>query len=867
MLLALVAVLSSIAGLYTAIAGNLPDLDPSAYQAAQTTKIYTDGEHPELLAELHGVEDREIVSGDRIPKVMRDAVVAEEDKRFYEHQGVDFVGILRALLADIRQGEIVQGGSTITQQFIKNAYITNEKTIDRKVKEATLAYQLEKRWSKDRILNEYLNTIYFGEGAYGVEAASKEYFGKHASELSAAEAALLGGIPKSPSNYSPRRDAKAALARRDLILNKMFQQGYLQGEELQVALATPLELAPARAGEQTKVPYWVELVREQLVAKYGSNTVLKGGLRVYTAIDLEKQRIAEEVIADILDQPGDPEAALVSLDVKTGRIVAMVGGQDWSTQKFNTATQGRRQPGSAFKTFVLVTALKQGVPPSEAFPSGPVTVELPGDDWNVKSQDQGAITLERATAVSSNGAYARLMMQVGPEEVVDTAKRMGIETSLQPDPAIALGGLRAGVTPLEMAVAYGTLASGGRRISGSVVFDAERPRYPIAITRVTGPGGDVQDENRPVATEVLDARYAYLATDVLKGVIDSGTGREADIGRPAAGKTGTTQEYRDAWFVGYTPDLVTAVWVGHREEQKEMLDVHGERVTGGSFPARIWAAYMKKALEGVEPRDFEKPEGTEWVSVLIDPASGLLATRWCPDTDEVSFLAGSEPTDHCDLHGPDEVTVPRLIGKSLEAAKKALADLGLEATVAEQEDPESPPGTVIAQDPAAGTSLLQGTSVRLTVARGGTAGGPVPDVRGKDIAEACALLQRAGFGVAVRTADNEAPAGRVIAQDPEAGVRVEAGATVTLTVSGGPPPSTTTTTEPEQLVQVPQVVGLRGQRAATLLQQTGLQVVVVAGPPAASPNDVDVVATQDPPGGAQLTRGSVVQISLFEQAE
>lgn len=863
LLLSLIAVLSAFAGMYVAVAGNLPELGPE-YQAAQTTKIFTDGENPVLLAELHGVEDREIVPGEQIPQHMRDAVVAEEDRRFYEHQGVDFLGILRALLADLRQGEIVQGGSTITQQYIKNAYITSEKTLDRKVKEAALAYQLEKEWSKERILNEYLNTIYFGEGAYGVEAAAQEYFGKHASDLSHPEAALLAAIPKSPANYSPRRDPEAAQSRRDMILNKMFQQGYLNGSEVQTALATDIALVPSRASESTKQPYWVEFIREQLVAKYGSNQVLQGGLRVYTSIDLEKQEIAEDVIADILDEPGDPEASLVSLDLKTGRILAMVGGRDFATQKFNIATQGQRQPGSAFKTFVLVTALKEGIPPSRTYESGPITLELPGDDWNVKSKDEGEITLAEATADSVNGTYARLIMEVGAEKVVETAERMGVETALRPDPAIALGGLRTGVNPLEMAVAYATLGSGGYRLSGTVVFDPDRQRFPIAITRVTDAAGHLLDENRLVRTPVLDPRHAYITTDVLKGVIEHGTAEAADIGRPAAGKTGTTQVYRDAWFVGYTPEVVTAVWVGHRDTQTEMTNVHGIKVTGGTFPAQIWAEYMKRALEGVPPSDFAKPEGTEWVTVKINPESGLLATSWCPETVEATFLKGSEPMQRCDVHGPKEVSVPDVVGKSLEQARRALAELRLEVEVLEESDEDSSPGTVLSQNPRAGNTLLQGRVVTLTTAKAPPAG-TVPDVVGESLSTARAELKAAGYEVAEQAVADEAAVGQVVSQQPPGGSRLAAGGLVTLMVSSGP--GQTTTTVSPALVKVPDVVGLSLQRAATTLRDAGLQASVARTVPADQPALVGTVAGQSPVAGTSVAEGSKVALTIYERPQ
>ncbi|HEY5528383.1 MAG TPA: transglycosylase domain-containing protein, partial [Thermoleophilia bacterium] len=382
LLLLIVAVLSTLAGLYVGVARTLPPLDAAAQlKTAQTTKIFDDSSTPVLLADLHGVENRDVLTADQIPQRMRDAVVAIEDQRYYTHGGVDFLGILRALWADMLHRNIVQGGSTITQQFIKNAYIRSDRTLDRKLREAAMAYQLEKQWSKEKILDEYLNIIYFGEGAYGVQAAAQDYFGVDAKDLTIAQAALLAGLPKAPSNYDPRRDPKAAQARRDLVLNKMFQQRYITSAQLQDALATPLKLTTATSSATQKVPYWVEMVREQLVARYGSSTVLNGGLRVYTAVDLQHQTQAENAVAAVLNKPGDPSAALVSIDLHTGRMVAMVGGTDFKQQQFNLAIQGLRQPGSAFKPFVLVTALKQGMSPDTTYESSSATIDLTGGPW------------------------------------------------------------------------------------------------------------------------------------------------------------------------------------------------------------------------------------------------------------------------------------------------------------------------------------------------------------------------------------------------------------------------------------------------------------------------------------------------------
>ena len=436
LLLVVAALLSTVAGAYVALARALPSLELGERIASpQATKIYDASPTPVLLAELRGLENRDVLSADQIPQVMRDAIVAVEDPRFYVHKGVDFVAILRAAWARLRHQEVVQGGSTITQHLVKDAFITDQQTPAGQVRAATLAYRLESRWSKEKILNEYLNVIYFGSGAYGIQAAARSYFGVDAKDLTVAQAALLAGVPEAPSVYSPRRDPEAALARRDLVLNKMYQQRYISSEQLQTALVAPLELAPTGPMVGVKAPYWVELVREQLVARYGSSLVLGGGLRVYTSLDLGIQQAADEAVETLLHQSGDPAVALVAIDVRTGRLVAMVGGSDFSEIQFNLATQGERSPGSALNPFVLVTAFAKGISPDATYAVG--------------SAAEGSLTLAKAMANSSAAAFDRLMIEVGPDSVAITATDMG------------MGDITKGVSPLEMARAYATLANGG----------------------------------------------------------------------------------------------------------------------------------------------------------------------------------------------------------------------------------------------------------------------------------------------------------------------------------------------------------------------------------------------------------------------
>ena len=777
-----------LAGFYVAVARTLPSLELTEnVSPEQTTRIYDDSPNPTLLAELHGIENREVLTHDQIPQMVRDAVVALEDERFYEDDGIDFLAILRAAWASVTHGKIVQGGSAITQELIKNAFVSDQKTPNSKLREAALAYQLEKQWSKDKILDEYLNIIYFGEGAYGIEAAAQTYYGVHASDLTLDQAALLAGLPQAPSAESPRRNPEAVLARRDLALNKMYQQGYITSQQLQQALSAPLKLAAAGSRDEVRDPYWVEMVREDLVAHFGASTVLGGGLRVYASVDVNLQKAAEDSIAGVLDQPGDPSAALVCIDVRSGRMVAMVGGSDFSKLEFNLATEGKRQPGSAFKPFVLVTALQQGFSPDTTYESGPLTLDLPGAPWDVSSTDLGPLNLTQATAQSSNGVYARLIMDVGADAVAKTARDMGVTTSLgdNPSPAVALCGPTSGVSPLEMAMAYATLATGGMRLAATDVFEPSEVGYPITIDRVTDAQGNILERNSVERTRVIDPDLASMATSCLRQVIASGTGRAADIGRPAAGNTGTTQDYCDAWFVGYTPELVTAVWVGYSTESRAMTDVHGTKVTGGTFPAQIWAAFMKQALAGTPSADFAEPAPDKWVSVEVCADSHLLPNDYCPRKVIMLFSPASKPTQICAVHVPQEAAVPNVRGHSLAEAKAALAQAHfLETTVSDHVSRE-PQGIVVAQNPAPGTSLLQGSTVTLSVSTG-EAVATVPNVVGSDISTAQAQLAGLGLTSTEKSVSDDTAAGTVLSQYPAPGASLPVGAQVTLFVSTGP---------------------------------------------------------------------------------
>ncbi len=693
---------------YFGIVRHVPHPSEITPKGRDQTTVVMD-RHGRELAKLFAEQDRKDVPLADMPASLRQATVAVEDKRFYEHQGVDPIGILRALAVDVFKGQR-QGGSTITQQLVKNALVTPERTLKRKVQEAVLAYRIEKDLSKDEILELYLNTIYFGHGAYGVESAARVYFGKKAADLTLAESAMVVGVVRSPANYSPYLEPEAAERRRSTVLGLMRDQGFVTAEEFRAADDSDVAVVGLRPRE-VQAPYFIEYVKAQLTKALGEDAVYRGGLMVRTTLDLRMQQAAEKAVREALDRDGDPSAALVAVDPATGEILAMVGGRDFASQQFNVAVQGRRQPGSAFKPFVLATALEEGVLPEAGFECGPVTLKVSGGaDWKVTGAGggrTGAMRLREATEKSVNSVYAALVLEVGADETVATARDMGVRSPIKPVPAIALGGHEEGVTPLEMASAYGTLASGGRRAE------------PFSVIEVKNVSGEVLESGTPKVSQAIDPAVAFLTTDILTGVITRGTGTAAKIGRPAAGKTGTTQKYRDAWFVGYTPDLAASVWVGYPEAQREMTNVHGRRVTGGSFPAEIWAAFMKAALKGSDPAAFARPDGL--VQVECCAVTGSAATEYCPAKFTGLFLEKHTP-DRCEQHTtPTTVTVPNLVGMTKEAAIAALGKLMLLVKVVEKEVPDVAVGLVSAQTPKPGTVGTTQTVVTLTVSSGANA--------------------------------------------------------------------------------------------------------------------------------------------------
>ena len=755
-------------GLVTSIASEIPSLDPAKLQKREVDGFVYDSSGRRVLAVLRGAQSRILVSSQQIAPRMKQAIVAVEDKRFYEHRGVDLHGILRAVWQDVRHEKVVEGGSTITQQFVKNTYVKNQRSIARKLKEAALAWQLEQRWSKDKILTAYLNTIYFGNGAYGVQQAALTYFhhGADRKHLTLPEAALLAGIPSDPSRYDPVANPSAARARRDLVLRDMLDQGDITPAEY--ARATRAKMPrPDQvhlSGERGPAPYFTNYVVQQLIDRYGSGRVFGGGLHVRTTIDLNVQRFARQAITKWLTDPNGPSAALVAVDPRNGNVLAMIGGNNYRKSQFNLAVQGERQPGSSFKPFVLATALKQGLSPDNEFVSGPVSIPIGGRIWtvhNYENSDLGQISLATATEFSDNTVYAQLTALVGPAAIVRTAHALGITSPLKNYFAIGLGA--EAVNPLEMARAFSAFANGGRRIDGAAF--GNRPR---AITVVRNENRHVVDNNRPVARPVLTADTAALETSLLEKVVTGGTGRQAQFsdGRPVAGKTGTTENYGDAWFVGYTPQLVAAVWVGYPNQLRPMLtEYHGQPVAGGTFPALIWKSFMERALPYLhdEPQDFPSVSVPYAVSKLVVLRNGQLEldNGNCHTPRQILYLEGRGPARRANCK-VNEVDVPRLVGDTVAEANSRLASQPLRPQyVYEPAKPRQRLGIVLRQYPARGT-LSSYDKVTLVLPK--AMHGAVPKLVGLRLARAETLLKRLHLKWTVRGRD--APRARVVAQSP-----------------------------------------------------------------------------------------------------
>jgi penicillin-binding protein 1A len=604
----------SLVGLVYAFA-KVPVLDQ--VPAAQTT-VFLDRKGAEI-GTLSPTENRRIVPLSDIPKVMQRAVLAAEDRDFYKHCAISYKGMLRATLANLRNAGVSQGGSTITQQYVKNAYpsVGRSRNLFRKLKEAVIAVKLEKKYTKDQILGFYLNTVYFGKGAYGVDAASRVFFnGQPARKLTLPQSALLAATIRAPEFYSRKQNVTSAKARRDYVINVMRDRGWITPKQAAAAVKSPVKedwTPPATGIAKSKAPYFLEKVRQYLLDKYGATRLAQEGFRVQTTIDMTMQREANRSVAEVLNRPGDPKAALVALDPKTGAVRALYGGKNFPKEPFNYATDARRQAGSTMKPFVLEQALNDGYSVNSVYP-GPNKFTVQGHEYtNFGSENFGPITLMDATKHSVNTVYVQLIEKVGPAAVRDLSLKTGLNDVIEDgrysserkpflDPVIPLALGASGVSTLQLASAYGTWANQG----------VHHPAY--MVERVTDSGGRVLEKHQDQGIPVVQPNIANTITDALRGVVEGGTATAARLpDRMVAGKTGTTSNSVDARFVGYDSNLVTSVWIGYenrdpKKPPKRLLNIHGiPEVTGGSLPAVIWKDFMIQATQNLAPLPFPAP--------------------------------------------------------------------------------------------------------------------------------------------------------------------------------------------------------------------------------------------------------------------
>jgi penicillin-binding protein 1A len=693
--LSLLAFVSTVFGMMMAVASDLPQLEnKEQYRSNKNNSVLLDyrGRQLGILTNNQNV----VLAGQyQIAPAMKHATIAIEDKRFYTNPGYDLKGIGRALWADVGAGGSAQGASTITQQFVKVALeAQGERTVFQKLREAALAYHLTRQWPKEKILTEYLNAIYFGNGAYGIESAARVYFGKRhgwqsaggcgstranmcASQLTTPEAAFLAGIIQSPSGYDPIQHPVASRNRRDVVLRYMRDQGYITSSEyeddLQDPLPTQADLTPPQ--EKSESPYFTSWVRQQVVDHFGPFRAFSGNLQITTSLDLDLQRAAESTISQVLP-PGSglPSASLVAIDNKTGEVRAMVGGPDYTTTPFNLATQGQRQPGSTFKPFVLTSALLSGISPNSVWSSHEKEFPVPhsgGREYfvvrNYGDAYYGSQSLVSATTTSDNSVYADVGIHVGTKKIARVARRLGIRTPISTNLAMVLGGLRQGVTPLDMAHAYETFATGGKRIWNPKLGAPDRG--PIGIHSVRDSDGKVVLSNPKTLkrTQVISGDVASEVSQILQTVVAYGTGKAAAIPGFAAGKTGTTENYGDAWFVGWNEQMTVAIWVGYPDRLVPMLTQYGgSPVAGGTYPALLWHNFMTQAIGILDQRAAlaealrtgDDPGTVESPSVDVEPAptGGGSAPADGTTTDEGAGTTA--PPAGGDTGGGDTVTPP-----------------------------------------------------------------------------------------------------------------------------------------------------------------------------------------------------------------
>ncbi len=580
-------------------------------------------------------EGRYWVSIERIPKFLQKAVVAIEDTRFYEHNGIDLRGIARALVKDVVNGKMAEGGSTITQQLIKNKILSGEKTIDRKLKEARLAMEYERKYTKKQILEMYLNEIYYGNGAWGIAQAARLYFDKNPEQLTEAECALLAGVPKAPSRYNPLGEPSRVKGRRDLVLSRMAELKMITRRQKQSLSARPVSVV--KPGE---APYYLAHIRNKLIERYGPKIIEQGGLEVITAMDLNMQKLGEQALREGVNRfsPG-LQGALLCLDPNTGDVLAAVGGVDFNQSSYNRAFIARRQPGSAIKPLIYAAALEKGFSAASMWNDTPVAYDRGNHNmWqprNYEGKSYGELTLRQALAYSDNVIAVKLLETIGVPYFADFAETLGLSLRSRHDLSLALG--TEEVTLNDLVSAYAPFANGGLRPqSRTIIRIYERNRHAWT-------------ENPSSVTPVLSPATAFVTTQMLKDVMIYGTAKtlkKFSQERPSAGKTGTTDDYRDAWFIGYTPQVITGIWVGYDKPRPG-----GKGFTGGAVSAPIWERFMRSVLAAKPVVDFPKPDTV--VSLQIDPATGFLATPDCPAKRDEFYIPGTEPTQYCPEHGGD----------------------------------------------------------------------------------------------------------------------------------------------------------------------------------------------------------------------
>ena len=705
-------------------------------QLAQTSFVYAADDR--VITQLHAVEDRVVLRTSQIPTWIRDAAVAIEDRRFYLHHGIDGRAILRASYVNIRDGSVEEGGSTITQQLVKNLYTGTDRTISRKVSEAMLAWQLEDRLTKDEILTRYLNTVYFGKGAYGVQAAARTFFDIDAKKLDLSQSALLAGLITSPGHFDPYTYPRRAVGRRRVVLRLMNELGMITAAQRRHARKQPIHLHQVPAVGRYDYPYFVDYLKEWFLTNpaFGETRedryrlLFTGGLRIHTTLQPAVQEASQRAVDSVLSYPGDPSAAVTVLDPRRGFVLAMVGGdqqdywRDRDAGRVNLATAAGgsgRQSGSAFKPFALMAALESGLSASEMY-SAPSTLQIPlegGGVWNVTNAEgagYGAMTLRAATVHSVNTVYAQVIDRLGPNTVVEVAQRMGLRCCrrvsnprrpLKPYLSAVLGTNE--VNTLEMASAYGTLATGGLRVR------------PVPVSRVTDARGTILWEADIAPERVLDPQLTSVENTILNEAVLYGTGTAANIGRPQIGKTGTAMDHSDAWFVGAIPQMVASVWVGYPQGQVRM-EPPRTRITvyGGTWPAQIWRLLMLEAARALPVMEFPHPDVGS-VSVAVDATQ----EPYClpnpftlpQNIQTLQFIAGTEPTKICTSPSSlQRVLIPSAIGMSESLAIEGLTEAGFYADVVTAPSTQ-PNGTVILQNPAAGTEAFQTSTVTITVSQ------------------------------------------------------------------------------------------------------------------------------------------------------